>query len=80
MLLLGLWYGRKKPDINMFLQKSLKDIDDIQEKQGLYIFHYKLSVSQKAPDCFIHLLVSVSRYYNQRQSQECRHQIYSPTA
>ena len=35
VLLLSLWYGQKKPDINIFLKQPLKEIDIIQEKQGL---------------------------------------------
>ena len=34
VLLLGLLNGLKKPDINIFLEKPIKEIDDIQQRQG----------------------------------------------
>ena len=44
MLLLGLWYGRQKPSINPFLEKTLEDIDKIHENGGKIVLQASLNV------------------------------------
>lgn len=34
MLLVGLWYGRQKPNINAFMEKPLQEINIIHERGG----------------------------------------------